>query len=482
MRFADKLFVLMAVLLGIIFSAFGLWMLNSNFSNILSRELDRGEKDNQMFQYMFEMGYQSNKSYGGDYAINKSLDSIVGNISGSGSYCFVLNSEKEYIYYSVREIRDPLLIVFSQLIESLEEGENYAGCVREIEDMGHFAINICSVSVDGATYYLGSCRSISTIYSDRTKLITEYRIAIIALLIIGGVCIYIFARFITAPMQKLEEVASDIAEGDYNKRAEVVSEDEVGELAESFNMMTDALVREMKEREDFTTAFAHELKTPLTSIIGYADMLNTMKMTEEESREAYYYIYSQGKRLESLSHKLLDLVSMDKNPIKFSTLSVRELGDNILTTMRPIWEKKEIKGKISLGRGKISGDKELLLSLFYNLLDNAVKAVEPGGVVMMKGKQTEDGYEVRIVDNGRGIPEEEISRITEAFYMVDKSRSRKEGGAGIGMALCKKIIELHNGEFSVQSKLGVGTAVTIVFAEKGAGNEIKMEAKNKARS
>ena len=118
-----------------------------------------------------------------------------------------------------------------------------------------------------------------------------------------------------------------------------------------------------------------------------------------------------------------------------------------------------------MDRGIIYGDEELLLSLFYNLLDNAVKAMDKGeeGFILLKGTVLPGAYEVKVVDNGRGIPREEIGRITEAFYMVDKSRSRKEGGAGIGMALCHKIIYLHGGTLKIDSRLGEGTVMKVLF-------------------
>ena len=143
---------------------------------------------------------------------------------------------------------------------------------------------------------------------------------------------------------------------------------------------------EAKQKESFTTAFAHELKTPLTSIIGYADMLNTVDMTEEERSEAYYYIYSQGKRLESLSHKLLELAEVDQNPIKTKAISTKELEENIKTTMRPAFEKKKIKYKITMEKGWLHADKDLILSVFYNLLDNAVKFTPKGGRIRFSSR------------------------------------------------------------------------------------------------
>lgn len=147
-------------------------------------------------------------------------------------------------------------------------------------------------------------------------------------------------------------------------------------------------------------------------------------------------------------------------------LNTKELEENIKETMRPLLDKKHIGGKFVMEKGVIFGDKDLLLSVFYNLIDNAVKAVDEGGFVLLRGKRVDKGYEIKVVDNGRGIPQEEINRITEAFYMVDKSRSRKEGGAGIGMTLCQKIVVLHKGDLQIYSKLGEGTVVKIMFWDR----------------
>ena len=170
--------------------------------------------------------------------------------------------------------------------------------------------------------------------------------------------------------------------------------------------------------------------------------------------------------MESLSHKLLELVSLDKAPLVKKPINTRDLEENIRNTMRPVFKQKQINGKVILEKARIYGDKDLLLSLLYNLLDNAGKAVEPGGFILLKGTRMTEGYEFKVVDNGRGIPKEEIERITEAFYMVDKSRSRKEGGAGIGMALCKKIVQLHGGTLQIDSRPGEGTVIKITLPQK----------------
>lgn len=471
MKFGDKLFFATTAVLAVIFAVFGIWMVSSYFQNILNREIERADTESRMFQYLFQMAYQSTEEYGEEYAISKATDSILKSVEKEGLRCFVVNEEGTYLYGEELRQEENFQAMFDEIKEKMKEEDTYAYGIRQWK-AGYYLLNACKVETGEHILYLGICMDLTGIFADRQLLLNRYRFALILLVMVGGGLIYLLSRYMTRPIRTLSEVAHRIAAGEYERRSQNTSSDEVGELARDFNGMADRLVEQMREKElearqkeDFTAAFAHELKTPLTSIIGYADMLNSVNLSEEEKREAYFYIYSQGKRLESLSHKLLELVSMERQETAFKPISTKMLEENIRTTMRPVFAKKKIKGKITFEKGTLMGDSELLLSLLYNLLDNAVKAVEEDGFILLKGSCLENGYEIKVVDNGRGIPETEIHRITEAFYMVDKSRSRKEGGAGIGMALCKKIIMLHGGVLKIDSKLGEGTVVKVIFGK-----------------
>lgn len=471
MKFANKLFFATTVVLTIIFTVFGIWMLSSYFQKILNREIEQADLESQMFQYLFEMAYQSVEEYGEDFAIKSAVDSVVPGVEKNGSHCFVWSKEESYYGESfARATRQTE--AFYELTEELTGTNTYACGIRRMEDV-YYLLSVCKAQTNERVVYLGVGRDVTTMYEDRQGLLNQYRFALILLLITGGACIYLLSRYMTRPIRELDAVVEEIAGGNYGQRSGYTSADEIGKLAENFNRMADRLVEQMREKEmeakqkeDFTAAFAHELKTPLTSIIGYADMLNSITLSEEERQEAYYYIYSQGKRLESLSHKLLELVSMEQTPMQMREILTKELEENIRVTMRPVFNRKHIKGKISMEKGKLYGDRDLLLSLLYNLLDNAAKAVDEGGFILLKGRCLEQGYEIKVVDNGRGIPKQDISRITEAFYMVDKSRSRKEGGAGIGMALCQRIVALHKGALRIDSKLGEGTVIQLLFPDK----------------
>lgn len=232
-------------------------------------------------------------------------------------------------------------------------------------------------------------------------------------------------------------------------------------MADHLQQKIQELSEHAKNQENFTAAFAHELKTPLTSIIGYAELLRSMSLSPEESIESANYIYSQGKRLESLSYKLMDLFVLRQQTISFDPISVPSLGDTLQKLTYVNLQKKQQQFQVDLQPGTIYGDQELVLSLLVNLIDNARKASDTGQSVYVTGTATVNGYRICIRDEGKGMPPEEIPNITKPFYMIDKSRSRKEGGAGLGMTLCHEILRLHKATLEVQSTLGEGTSMII---------------------
>ena len=533
MKFTGKLFLWIMILITAAFIAFGMWMLDSGFSRMLEQERQQASQEMRMFQYFLEVGYQSGEEYGEVYALQKAIESMTITVDRTGSRCIVL--DEEGVCHSGQQELEQLSVIAD--VERLltvrnESGENnYVWQICE-GNQGHELVSMCYSQLGARRYYLLVSRNIQGIYEERSETVRQYRLMLLVLLAVTAVCAWVLARYLTGPIRRLGWVTKRIAAGDLTRRSDYHRPDEVGELAQSFNLMADRLVEQMREKEleakrqeDFTAAFAHELKTPLTSIIGYAQMLDTMELGPEDHRTASHYIFTQGKRLEQLSHKLLELVSMEKQDFAVKPIKAMVLGENLWTTMRPIWEGRRIQGSIRMEQATLWGDSDLLLSLLYNLLDNATKAVGEKGQISLEGHcirevqsvdslmdldnpewntqggpgQSADAYEdedgeeiyshsgrkrgkagrkvrsvkteageksgkwygIRIRDNGRGIPQEEIDRITEPFYMVDKSRSRKEGGAGLGMSLCQRILQLHRGSWRMRSTLGEGTEILI---------------------
>lgn len=177
------------------------------------------------------------------------------------------------------------------------------------------------------------------------------------------------------------------------------------------------------------------------------------------------YIFEEGKRMEALSLKLLDIIVLKKQEFNKRRIHAADLLESVQGVVQPLLEEKQLDLVLSVQDGIITVEPDLIKTVCINVIDNAIKAMDNEGQILLSGENTADGYCIRIQDSGRGIPKEDLSKITEAFYMVDKSRSRARGGAGLGLALCSDIINLHQGELRFESELGVGTTVSIYLKE-----------------
>lgn len=465
MKFFWKIFFSFTALLTIIFSVFGIWAISQSFNSSFEQEIEEGNRENRMFQYAFEMNMGTLPvSYQRDEILLQMVKEILTNLN-QNEYTYTIFDEIGRTVYCSKEAGESMLA--NELRDALST-EN--SCAYEIVTSGeeYVLYFMCRSKVGGETYYLETAKDITSIYQAREDFYVAYRAIMFSLIGLTAVIIFITSHMLTKSIVTLSETTKKFAKGNYDSRAKVSGEDEIALLSEDFNNMADSLEETMGElkdavrrQEDFTASFAHELKTPLTSIIGYSDMLRRMEMNPEETAEAANYIYTQGKRLESLSFKLLELIVVGKHEVNMRSLDVISLGEEIEHIVKPVAEKDKIHIEMDLDEGYITGERDLILSLFLNLIDNARKALTAGGHIWIEGFESGDYYKVIVKDNGCGMPEEEIHKITEAFYMVDKSRARKQGGAGLGMTLCNKIIELHHGSWEILSRVGEGTEVHV---------------------
>lgn len=251
---------------------------------------------------------------------------------------------------------------------------------------------------------------------------------------------------------------------------DMLASDEGGTLASDFNTMSLKLLQTMdnlKEtatrQEMFAGNFAHELKTPLTSMIGYADMLRSKKLTEEQQVLFANQIVQDGKRLESLSMKLMDLIVLKREDLPMRRVSSKQFFQSVYQTVLPVMQQNHIRFTVKCQYALLTIEPDLMATVCINLLDNARKAIDEGqkGEISLLGRRCDDGYEILVIDNGCGMEQEELAKITEAFYMVDKSRSRKKGGAGLGLAVCSEILRLHGGLLEFVSQPGQGTCARV---------------------
>lgn len=275
---------------------------------------------------------------------------------------------------------------------------------------------------------------------------------------------------ILAPFYRLKEAANVIAGGDYEKRVTVQKKDEIGQVSESFNQMAESIQAHVEElsltslrQQQLLGSLAHELKTPMMAIQGYAESLRRISMTKAQQEKSLRYIESECKRLSRLSAKMLELTGLYQadGALEEEEISVKELFALAENMAGRRMEKKQIRLLMQVEPESLTcrGDRDMLMSYLLNLIDNACKASVPEGEILLKAD--EKGLYVR--DFGCGIEEEEVNRVTEAFYMVDKARTRKEGGAGLGLAICQQIAEAHGGRIKIHSKPGEGTEIALLW-------------------
>ena len=204
------------------------------------------------------------------------------------------------------------------------------------------------------------------------------------------------------------------------------------------------------------------MKTPLTSILGFSDLLQIKKDITDESRIEYAgIIKEEASRMRTLSGKLMELITVGEAKLEFHKEDMGSLFREIGISLKVVADSHKMHLSCEAQEGELCVDRELFKSLLYNLVDNAIKASMEGGEIRVTGKFKGGRFCLEVEDEGVGIPEEEIEKITQAFYMVDKARSRASGGAGLGLALCAEIVSAHRGNMRFESRLGEGTRVII---------------------
>lgn len=274
-------------------------------------------------------------------------------------------------------------------------------------------------------------------------------------------------KHVLKPLQELNETTEHMARGYYDQRVHVRGKDEVGQLGENFNRMAEAVearTRSLEESEKKKTLFmgnlTHELKTPMTAITGYAQTLLSVKLSEAQQEEALLYIYEECTRLERLSKKMMKLLELETDSgLIFEDTPVEQIFAAAEKACGVILREKELTLEVSQHGEIFSMDADLMTDVLVNLIDNAVKASGRGGKIMLKA----DKNVIEVQDFGCGIPEEEKEKILEPFYMIDKSRSRKSGGAGLGLALAAMIVKSHGAQLQIESEPGKGTRMILQF-------------------
>lgn len=299
------------------------------------------------------------------------------------------------------------------------------------------------------------------------------------LYIVGGIVLSLgvslllalLVRIVLKPMDKLEQAAKEVEAGEWSSRVHIKGNHELAKLGNQFNAMAGSveenitkLQKMSDEKQELINNLAHEMNTPITSIQGFADYMKMSDLSEDERNECLGYISNESIRLKEISAVLLSMAKMqspeDITKTKFSIKNMCNRLENIYTKE---FAKENVKLQISCEVEYMQANEALIESLLRNLITNAYNAVlgRKNPLVEARIFAEKSVLKIQVSDNGCGIEEEHISHIFEPFYRVDKSRSREMGGSGLGLPFVKKIVELHNGNIEVSSKINEGTEFRI---------------------
>ena len=311
---------------------------------------------------------------------------------------------------------------------------------------------------------------VMTSHTDNNELLYFRNVSLLVLLVcavIGSILMLIAVSYITAPVKRLSRATKEIAKGNFDISVDYDAQDEIGQLAQNFNLMAKELKNMEYLRKDFVSNVSHEFKTPIASIQGFAQLLKTKNLTPEEFQEYTDIIIKESARLSRLSANLLRLSRLENQsiPSPQTQFSLDEQIRKTIVLLENDWSRKNLELDINLERITYLGDEEMLQQVWINLLSNAIKFSHPGGLLSVRLFLKENYACAEISDTGDGISPEAQKRIFEKFYQGDSSHSRE--GNGLGLAIVKQILDSCGGLVSVESQLGEGTTFTVLLPMQG---------------
>lgn len=458
MKFRTKVTFCMISLMSVLFGAGGSALISFSFQDALHQEEKSAKESYSMILNTLQIVNNME-----NWSTEQDVSQVLEQLSSQGaSWSAIHLFSEDTSFYSQGEIVSSL-----QDLTAHTDSTHCAYTVLSLPDSAYYLQVSGSFSIGNTVLYLDVAYDISSIYATREQQLRTFIWIFLILISACAVFSCILSYFLTRPLIHLSKASKEIASGNYQCRSRIQTNDEVGSLSRDFDSMADHLLYHidelnaaMERQNQFIGNFTHELKTPMTSIIGYADLLRSQTLSEEDALDAANYIFSEGKRLERLSMTLLDIFVADREKVTFSLISPAELIAELVLHRREAFVRQNIILEMECEEGTCYLEPDLVTSLLVNLLENARRSISGNGWIRITCRMTEEGCQITVADNGRGIPEDSLSHITEAFYRVDKSRSRAQGGAGLGLTLCIKIAELHNGAIHFESEEGIGTTVT----------------------
>lgn len=408
--------------------------------------------------------------------MNQVINQLVRSQSSSGTDLYVFEGET---LVSKNGSTDAQSLLPDDYLTQVQQSDECLTVIVSDSAGGYRLFTGSSLTLGSSVYCLYTCKDLSQTFLQFqeqwkfVKMMSLFCSLFIAIILLGIV------YFLLAPLGRMNRTLRQMAQqGDYSLRLLEKGSTEIRELSGNINRMAQSAETNLQEiqqiadgRKMFIDSLAHEMKTPLTSILGFADILRIKREVTPQQRQEYAgIIVEEARRLRGLSGKLMELAVMHHTALDIESMPVEDFLNEIGLSVRPVLEKRRQTLQLTYDGSQVVGDRELLKSLFFNLIDNASKASREDSDILLSCYADERELCFLVEDHGIGMSEEAVRRATEPFYMEDKSRSRQKGGAGLGLALCSEILGVHGGRMTIHSQKGVGTQV-YVFLPKGGRTE-----------
>ncbi|MCM3006514.1 sensor histidine kinase [Priestia koreensis] len=398
------------------------------------------------------------------------IDAYLTSVGHLGYQLYLVDEQKKTMFFG-NEFRKNTLKTAN--IQSVLAGNKYHGIKdypSKVFITGFFENDLRNtvgvpITANGTKYAL-------FLRPDTELQIGELRIFLAVLLVltffISVLLVIISTRYIVKPITRLTEATKRLSKGDYNLQLNVNRRDEIGRLASHFSQMAKGLEQVEASRQEFVSNVSHEIQSPLSSIQGFSQTLQSPSLPEEERRRYLEIIEHESKRMSQLSKQLLTLASLDKEDglLTKTTFDLSNQLKQVLMMTEWHWREKDIAVDMELPSTFVFADENFLHQVWTNLITNSIKFTEPGGTISLSIRTRDTDCMVTISDTGIGIAPSQIEHIFERFYKADKARDRKEASSGLGLAIVKKIIDLHEGTIDVKSELGKGTTFIVTFPRR----------------
>lgn len=465
MKLKTKIMAVSVALLTAAVTVCCVFLLRFAYRNVMNEVTDAGIRDYESFSTKYTarisasgdktgrvlasyLSYQLGQTDGGrEYTLQRE-DEMLSNAIGLNALATVSNNGSTQYMYEYSEITVRYTV-------ARYEGQTY--------------FIVAGALPNGLSGYTLSLVRNITVQSDAlSRLALECVLTCVLVALLTAALLLAVLNFFLKPIGRLKAGASELAQGHYQNRVACSGKDELSELAEDFNSMADAVQASMRElqnkaeqQQEFIDDLSHELKTPVTSILLSSETLLGRSVSKAALERSLERIYSQAKWLEKLSQKLTTLVLL-RGEIPLRRENVMDLLLAVRETTADSLQKRGVELDIDCNTDFLEMDFDLMRSALANLVENAKNASEPGQRIILSAYDSC----FTVSDSGTGILPEEVARVTEPFYRVDRSRSRLSGGSGLGLTLVKRISEAHGAHLEIVSEPGKGTTVRFLFDQR----------------